>query len=130
MPTLDTDILVSLLKGAPEAVERIRSLQESGVSISTTIVNAYELLKGAYISSKAVENLVKVRETISNLHVLELTFGAAEEAARIYKELQGRGHIIGEFDVLIAGIVRFQEESLVTRDAHFKLIRGMRLVNW
>lgn len=130
MAALDTDIIVSLLKGAAEATEKIRALQESGDRISTTMITAYELMKGAYISTRAAENLVKVRESISNLRVLELSFGAVEEASRIYKELQDRGKLIGEFDVLIAGIVKFHDESLVTRDDHFKSIRGMKLITW
>jgi len=130
LTALDTDILVSLLKGAPDAVEKIRALQESGNRISTTMITAYELLKGAYISSRADENLAKVRESISNLQVLQLSFGAAEEASRIYKEIRERGNLIGEFDVLIAGIVKFHDESLVTRDEHFKSIRRMKLINW
>jgi predicted nucleic acid-binding protein len=130
LAALDTDILVSLLKGAPDAIEKIRALQESGNPISTTMITAYELLKGAYISYKPDENLSKVRESVSNLRLLELTFGAAEEASRIYKDLRDRGRLIGEFDVLIAGIVKFYDESLVTRDEHFKPIRGIRLIHW
>jgi len=130
LPALDTDILVSLLKGAPDAIEKISALQDGGQRISTTMITAYELLKGAYLSSRADENLLKVRESISNLEVLGLSFGAAEEASRIHKELRDRGKLVGEFDVLIAGIVKFHDEQLVTRDEHFKAIRGMKLINW
>ena len=130
MPALDTDILVSLLKGVPDAVEKVRELQESGSRISTTMITAYELLKGAYTSSRSQENLPKVRDSISNLQVLELSFGAAEEAAKTYKDLRDRGKLIGEFDLLIAAIVKFYDESLVTRDEHFKSIRGMKLIRW
>lgn len=130
MAALDTDILVSLLKGAPDAVGKIRALQESGTRISTTTITAYELLKGACISSKPAENLAKVLESLSNLRVLQLSLGATEEASRIYKELRDKGRLIGEFDVLIAGIVKFYDEPLVTRDEHFKAIRGLKLINW
>ena len=130
MVVLDTDILVSLLKGTPDAIEKIRTFQESGNEISTTIITAYELVKGAYISSRSDTNLVKVRESLSNLRILDLSIGAAEEAARIYKELRDKGKIVGEFDLLIAGIVQFHDEGLVTRDAHFKMIRGIKLIDW
>jgi len=130
LAALDTDILVSLLRGQPEAVEKIRALQESGDRISTTIITAYELLKGAYISSRPDENLTKVRELISNLHLLELSSGAAEEASRIYNELREGGRLIGEFDILIAGIIKFYDESLVSRDEHLKSIRGLRVTKW
>ena len=95
MPALDTDILVSLLKGVPDAIEKVGELQESGSRISTTMITAYELLKGAYISSRSQENLPNVRDSISNLQVLELSFGAAEEAAKTYKDLRDRGKLIG-----------------------------------
>jgi predicted nucleic acid-binding protein len=130
LAALDTDILVSLLKGGPDAVEKISALQESGNRISTTMITAYELLKGAYISSRPDENLAKVRELIANLHLLELSFGAAEEASRIYKELRDGGRLIGEFDILIAGIIKSYDESLVSRDEHLKSIRGLRVIKW
>ena len=130
LAALDTDILVSLLKGTSDAIEKIAILQENEDKISTTMINAYELIKGAYISSKREDNLVKVREMISNLHILDFSMGAAEEAARIYRELYDRGKLVGEFDILIAGIAKFHDEALVTRDAHFKSIRGIRIIDW
>jgi len=130
LTALDTDVLISLLKGSPDAIEKIRALQERGDRICITMITAYELLKGAHISSRAEENLAKVRESISNLRILDLSLGAAEEASRIYKELQDRGKLISEFDVLIAGTVRFRDEALVTRDGHFKSVRGIKLISW
>ncbi len=130
MAVLDTDILVSLLKGTSEAIERIRSLEESGDRISTTVITAYELLKGAYLSSRAQENLTRVRGSISSLRILDLSFVACEEASKIYEDLSKRGKMIGEFDVLIAAIARTYDEPLVSRDAHFGLIRGIKLIKW
>jgi predicted nucleic acid-binding protein len=77
-----------MLKGERESIGRIRSLEEDGSRLSTTVINAYELLKGASISSRAEENLMKVRGSISDLHLLELSLGACEEASKIYKELR------------------------------------------
>ena len=130
MAILDTNIVVSLLKGEVEATEKIRSLEQSGEKISTTTISAYELLKGAQISSRSEENLSKVRELISSLNVLGLSVGACEQASKIYKELVRRGKLIGEFDILIAAIVRTFDEKLVTRDRDFKSIRGLEIINW
>ena len=130
MVVLDTDILVSLLKGDAAAIEKIRILREQQSSLATTIVTAYELLKGAHLSSKVDENLGKVRGSLSSLLVLDFSFGAAEEATKIYKELRERGKMIGEFDVLIAGIARFYGEALVTRDADYTSIRGIKIIKW
>jgi predicted nucleic acid-binding protein len=54
---LDTDILVALLKGNSEAIDEVRRLEKNGDPLSTTLITAYELMKGAYISSKPDENL-------------------------------------------------------------------------
>ncbi len=130
MAVLDTDILVSLLRGEPDATAKLKSLEESGNQLSTTIITAYELLKGAYISSKSNENLPRVRDSISSLQLLELSIGACEEASEIYADLRRQGRMTGEFDVLIAAITRHNDEALVTRDEHFRLIQGMKLVKW
>jgi len=127
---LDTDILVALLKGEPEALEKIRTLEEKGDTISTTIITVYELLKGAYLSSKPQENLTKIRDSISTLQVLELSFNACEEASKIHRDLRKTGSMVGEFDILIAAIANTNEETIVTRDEHFELIRGTKLIKW
>ena len=123
-------MLVSVLKNEPEAIERVGSLEESGAKLSTTVINAYELLKGASIPSRAQENLIKVRSLISTLQVLELSPGECEEASRIYEEQRERGRMIGEFDILIAAIARFHDETIVTRDEVFKSIRGTKTIKW
>ena len=122
MTILDTDIIVVLLKDTPDAIQKITSIEEKGEPISTTIVTVYELLKGAYLSLWCEENLGKVTDAISNMQILDLTFNACEEAAKIYKELKNKGTMVGEFDMLIAAITRANNEELVTRDEHFKLL--------
>jgi tRNA(fMet)-specific endonuclease VapC len=131
MTILDTDILVALLKGSPGAIQKITSIEEKGQIISTTIVTVYELLKGAYLSRRCDENLVRVTDVISNMQILDLTFNVCEEAAKIYKELKTRGKLVGEFDILIAAITRTNNEELVTRDEHFELlIPESKLQKW
>ena len=130
MPVLDTSVLVSLLKGDPRAIDSFKILEEEGSQLSTTTITAYELLKGASISSRPDANLRKVRDSLSNLRVLDLSWGACEEASRIYKELREKGKVIGEFDILIAAVTRFNDEYLLTHDEDFRAIRGMKIVMW
>jgi len=94
------------------------------------MITAYELAKGAYLSSRANENLAKINGTISSIRALDLSFGAADQAAKIYKEVRDKGRMIGEFDILTAAVVKFNDEALVTRDRHFESIRGIKLINW
>ena len=46
LPILDTNILVSMLKGEREAIDRIDRYEENGSQLSTTVINTYELLRG------------------------------------------------------------------------------------
>lgn len=131
MTILDTDIIVALLKGIPEAIQKITLIEEKGEAISTTIVTVYELLKGAYLSRRCEENLAKVADAISSMQILDLTFNACEEAAKIYKELNNKGTMVGEFDILIAAITIANQEEFVTRGDHFELlIPGSKLQKW
>jgi tRNA(fMet)-specific endonuclease VapC len=127
---LDTDILVALLKGKPDATKAMSVLEEKNGEVTTTIITVYELLKGAYSSSKPKENLTKVQNVISNLQVLNLSFQACEEASKIYQDLRQAGRLIGEFDVLIAAIARTYDETIMTRDGHYSFIRGIKVTEW
>jgi tRNA(fMet)-specific endonuclease VapC len=127
---LDTDILVALLKGKPDATKAMSVLEEKNGEVATTIITVYELLKGAYSSSKPKENLTKVQNVISNLQVLNLSFQACEEASKIYQDLRQAGRLIGEFDVLIAAIARTYDETIMTRDGHYSFIRGIKVTEW
>ena len=122
--------MVSLLKGKPDTVEKINELLEKNDRISITVITAYELLKGAYLSSRRKENTLDVKEAISNLQILDLSPQAYVEAAEIYSELKNAGIIIGEFDVLIAAIAKTNDEAILTFDKHFKAINGLRLIKW
>lgn len=128
---LDTNILVALLKGDPAAARAITSLEEEeDARIATTVVTAYELLKGAYVSCRPKENLAKVQSVISNIQVLELSLSACVEASKIYRDLRKAGTLIGEFDILIAAIARACDETIMTRDGHFSFIRVIKVIGW
>jgi tRNA(fMet)-specific endonuclease VapC len=118
------------LKGKRDANEAMHDLQEKGDEAATTIISAYELLKGAYLSSKPNDNLAEVQDLLSNIHVLDLTQKACEEASVIYRDLRKTGSLIGEFDVLIAAIVRTYDETIMTRDEHFAFIQGIKVTGW
>jgi tRNA(fMet)-specific endonuclease VapC len=127
---LDTDVLIALLKGEPKADEALRNLEIKDDQAATTIISAYELLRGAYISSNPERNLAEVQELLSNMDVLDLTLQACEEASKIYRDLKRKGCLIGEYDVLIAGIAQAHAKTIMTRDAHFRLIREIKTVEW
>ena len=127
---LDTDILIALMQGKEAANKAMQNLEERGERVATTIISAYELLKGADVSSRPERNITKVEDLLSNIEVLDLTLQACREASVIYREMEKAGCPIGEFDVLIAAIARTHNETIMTRDKHFTLIRKASVVNW
>jgi tRNA(fMet)-specific endonuclease VapC len=127
---LDTDILIALLNGEPDANIAMERLEKNEERATTTMLNVYELLRGAYISSHPERNLAEVKELLSNIEILDLTLQACEEASKIYRDLRKAGCLIGEFDTLIAAIAKTNTETVIARDEHFTLIQGLNVEKW
>lgn len=130
MVCLDTDLLVSLIRGNRRALKTIDSLERGNLPVSTTSITAYELFKGAGISANARHNLGLVTGLLSSLHILELDSSASEKAGEIYAKLNSRGRVIGEFDTIIAGICLAKDETLISNDEHFEKVEGLKLNRW
>lgn len=130
MTIIDTNVMIPFLKGSPEAVNKVREVSSENSQVVITIITAYELLKGAQLSSKPEDNLNGVKQAISNMQVLDLSPEACEEASNIFCELKKSGKMISEFDILIAAIAKTNDESILTWDQHFKSIKGINLIQW
>ena len=72
----------------------------------------------------------KVDELLKSLEILELDEECAKESGVIESELARRGLPIQSTDVMIAGIAKTHHEKLVTRDAHFARIPGLRVLKY
>ena len=62
-------------------------------------------------------------ELLSTMKIYYFDEGAAEESSKIYRSLKAEGKMINENDILIAGIIISNNESLITRDEGFKNIK-------
>jgi tRNA(fMet)-specific endonuclease VapC len=127
---IDTNVMIPFLNGSPEVVNKVHEVLSINDQVVITIITAYELLKGARLSSKPEDNLKHVKEAISNMQVLDLTPKACEEATNIFWELKKSGKMISEFDILIAAIAKTNNECILTKDQHFKSIKGIDLIQW
>lgn len=103
--------------------EEVDGLASSG-HVSTTIINHYELLKGA----ESGEEQTAVANVLSNLRIHALDSASVTESSVIFKMLKKRGKAIPEQDILIAGLAISKKEQLITRDRHFKEIIGLELI--
>jgi len=128
---LDTDFLVALLRGHPEALERAEEYDSSGVEVSTTSMNAFEIYLGAFRSREASKNLKEADDLLSSIKVLDLNLEGARRAGEVFSELLRKGMPIGLRDAIIAGIALAGGYTLVTRNVgHFRRVVGLSTETW
>ena len=128
---LDTDMCIYLLNGDKRIKARIASVGIENISVS--ILTVGELYFGAYNSSRVESNLLKVRQFLSDPgpEILTLDDRAVDCFGRFKADLRREGQIIGDFDLLIAGIAVSQNLKLVTNNTmHFERIPEIVLENW
>jgi predicted nucleic acid-binding protein len=126
---LDTDILIEYFRGNTKIQARIRSLGEAD-SIGTTLLSYYEFFKGIYASGKLEEEEF-LKTLLDTSLVLESSYESAKISGEIYAYLKKTGQIISDADILIAGIVKSHDATLVTNNtSHFKRIVDLKVENW
>ena len=113
MVVFDSNIIVDALRQKRSALDLIDAYLEKE-KLAITIVNKYEVLRGF---SEKEESIVS--EFLSQFVVYELEDSAITEAVKAYKKLAEKGKMVGELDILIAGIAAANNETLVTRDKDF-----------
>jgi tRNA(fMet)-specific endonuclease VapC len=123
MIVADSDVLIDSLRGREPVAARIAQELRAG-TLSTTVVNAFELLSGAKTHSEKA----KVATLLSALTILPMDERAARTAARVRRELEANGEGIGMADYLIAGICLERSAMLLTRNLdHFGRISDLTL---
>jgi tRNA(fMet)-specific endonuclease VapC len=127
---LDTDICIYLLNNNPQqVVRRMQQIQMDEIAISS--ITVFELVHGALKSQKVTQNLNQIKQLSQMITVLNLDPNAAENAAKIRRELEVQGTPIGPFDILIAGQALSLNAILVTNNIReFSRVNGLRLENW
>ncbi len=127
MPTLDTSLLIDLIRHDPEAMRALEAMEQEGLPLATTAINILDLYRGACLSASAQENIQEVEAIIQALIELSIT----DETYRIFDalaaELRGNGKPIGDFDEVIAAITFAGDGEIVTRDRHFTRVPGLRV---
>jgi len=127
---IDTDVLIDLLRNKGKVVDFIGDMERKGYLLSTTVINAFELIHGAYRSKKSTENLASTKRLLERLVVLEMDLSSAENAGRIYSELEAKGKSIGLRDAMMGAIALTNGYTLATRNVgHLQKIEGLNLIS-
>ena len=113
MVIFDSNIIVDALRQKRSALDLIEAYSEKE-KLAITIINKYEVLRGFMEKDESM-----VSGLLRQFVIYELTDSAITEAIKAYNKLAEKGKMIGELDMLIAGIVAANNETLVTRDKDF-----------
>ncbi len=123
---LDTNIVSAVLKNERALQEQFARV--SRVRVPSTVFG--ELYYGAYHSTRVVSNLAAVDQFLPLVSVLVCDVGTAREYGLIRQELAAKGRPIPENDMWIAAVARQHQLPLVSRDAHFDAVPGLRRLGW
>lgn len=130
MIMLDTNICIYVLREhPPEVLERFESQKVLYIS---SIVYA-ELYSGIEKSQRKqrAEREQQLRYFLSLLEVSDWGEAAGREYAKLHTDLQQRGLMIGNMDLLIAAHAKSLGATLVTNNLkEFSRIDGLHLENW
>jgi tRNA(fMet)-specific endonuclease VapC len=127
---LDTNICIYLIKKRPSKVfERFRQHSPQDVAIST--VTLFELQYGVEKSQYRQRSEDALAKFLLPLNLIDLDRSSAVEAATIRAQLEKEGMPIGAYDLLVAGLARSLDMTLVTNNTReFERIAGLHLENW
>ncbi len=101
-----------------------------GQQLSTSIITAYELEKGAKLSKNSGKDLSLVRDLLSELLILELDMRTVDLSSELYSDLSRNGKLIGEFDILIAAACIANGQTLLTNDSDFNQIKKLAKLHY
>ncbi len=113
MVVFDTSVMVDASKKRKYTLDLIASYLGKE-QIAITIINKYEMLRGA-----PEQDLEFISNMLSRLIILDFGNDAADETVAIYKKLKEKGALINELDIIIAGIAAANNETLITKDKDF-----------
>jgi len=123
---LDTNIIIALF--ASDAAVKTRLAEADEVFVSSIAIG--ELYFGAWRSARTQDNLARVDDFATNNVVLACDTETARRYGEIKERLRARGRPIPENDIWMAAITLQHDLILVTRDAHFEAVEGLRLAAW
>ena len=126
---LDTNTCIDVLRRRQPALSRIAEVSREDCAIST--VTTYELLVGAEKLPNPNIEKDKISQFVRTLNELSFDPFAASHAAQVRAFLEGRGQVIGPYDILLAGHALATNLTFVTNNVgEFSRVPGLTIENW
>jgi tRNA(fMet)-specific endonuclease VapC len=127
---MDTNIITAIMKSNEKVKRRAQETILLGDDIFINGVSYYEIKRG--LLAKDARKQLQFFDQLCKEYGLVLLDNQAifDRAAEIYAELQRKGELIGDADILIAAITDTRNFTLVSDDGDFDKIQGLRVENW
>ena len=130
MAVLDTSFLIDIFHNSPQALQVLEGLERTDPNLFVAAPSLMELWSGLLRSKKLAAKKVALEQFAASLPVLPLTAESARQAAVMEVELSKKGITVQTEDVMIAAIAVVAGETVVTRDAHYTRIPGLRVLKY
>ena len=126
---LDTNTLIYFFKGMGKVEENLFSHSPRDIFIPSIVI--YELQVGIAKSNNPQKREKQLATLLEQVTVLEFGEREAKASALIRAELEKKGTPIGPIDILIAGLAKAHNLTLVTHNTkEFMGIEGLVLKDW
>ncbi|AIC16407.1 type II toxin-antitoxin system VapC family toxin [Nitrososphaera viennensis] len=127
MVCLDTDFMVAYLRKDAAARDKLQELESAQEPLHTTVINAFELYKGAFNAKDTRAELARVDALLDAFFILALD----RDSARAAGAFHNRSNPVGESDLLIGSIALANKQVLITKNKkHFERIPGLKVEGW
>jgi predicted nucleic acid-binding protein len=127
---LDTNIVTYYLKGNKTIVDRVTHETDNKNVIVIPPIVFYEI-KRWLLTINSVKKLTLFETMCSLSGISSIDREILETASAIFSDLQKKGIVVGDNDILIASYCIHYDLTLVTNnEQHFKYIENLEIVNW
>jgi tRNA(fMet)-specific endonuclease VapC len=129
--SLDTTVLVDLLRGHETVRQHFLAAHERGDQLFMSALALHELAYGAWRSGRVQSKLAEVDLLLQRIQVQPLEAGDALETGRLRAHLADHGGPAGAYDELIAGQALARDWTVVTSNLrHFIRMPHLSLIDW
>jgi len=127
---IDTNIITAIMKNNEKVKRRAQEAILTGDDVFINGISYYEIKRGL-LAKDARKQLLFFDKLCKEYGLILLDNQSIfDRAAEIYAELQRKGELIEDADILIASIADTRNFTLVSDDSDFDKIQGLRVENW
>ena len=124
---LETSFVVDILQGDEDAISKMQSLIDQNIPYEITSPTIFELWGGLVNLEKPEKERQRIISLMEDIIIYPLDEESAKIAGNIDGQLVKKGLQINTEDSMIAGIAIKNNKKILTRDAHFNRIDGLKV---